>query len=429
MSDRTFELSRRKALIGLGTVGAASAGAGMGTSAYFSDEEVFDNNSLTAGELDLFVESHFSADQGSYDGMLASSETEVINGSYDGGHDPAEISYELDDVKPGDSGKLKFCFSIVDNPAYLWACGLLTGETAGNGGGHLADHLTATLRYFNKKDETPGDIIREGSFRDVLLALRNGVPLDSNGDASVSISDRMEYDGSEESDDYQEQALCIEWEFPIRSTQADPDMDNNDAQAASMEFDLSFYAEQARHNDGLTNPCVTSRDGEGFAKGEEELADPSWHARGRYGVGGGPGTRELDIRLPDDTPVHSGDDNYTWQNGDAVPFTLMIDGGDAKWNVDGTEVYVEDAPIPIADGIGVTAKASSADADIDVQDVRLNGSIPSGPDSVTTADDTAHIILEGATLQEGDEVTGMVEMSWDSGNEPSDEGIAFRVDV
>ncbi|MFC5277886.1 VWA domain-containing protein [Halorubrum rubrum] len=52
----TFELSRRKALASLGAVGIASAGAGLGTSAYFSDEESFEGNALTAGELDLKVD-------------------------------------------------------------------------------------------------------------------------------------------------------------------------------------------------------------------------------------------------------------------------------------------------------------------------------------------------------------------------------------
>ena len=46
-------LSRRKVLAGLGAVGVASAGAGLGTTAYFNDTESFNNNTLTAGELDL----------------------------------------------------------------------------------------------------------------------------------------------------------------------------------------------------------------------------------------------------------------------------------------------------------------------------------------------------------------------------------------
>ena len=57
-----FELSRRKALAALGSIGVASAGAGLGTSAYFSDQETFENNQLTAGSLDLKVdwEEHYS---------------------------------------------------------------------------------------------------------------------------------------------------------------------------------------------------------------------------------------------------------------------------------------------------------------------------------------------------------------------------------
>jgi predicted ribosomally synthesized peptide with SipW-like signal peptide len=57
-----FELSRRKALAALGSIGVASAGAGLGTSAYFSDQETFQNNRLVAGELDLKMdwEEHYS---------------------------------------------------------------------------------------------------------------------------------------------------------------------------------------------------------------------------------------------------------------------------------------------------------------------------------------------------------------------------------
>ncbi|MFC7133587.1 MULTISPECIES: SipW-dependent-type signal peptide-containing protein [Salinibaculum] len=61
MSDQ-YDISRRKVLAGLGTIGVAGAGAGLGTSAYFSDQETFTNNELVAGELDLKVgwEEHYS---------------------------------------------------------------------------------------------------------------------------------------------------------------------------------------------------------------------------------------------------------------------------------------------------------------------------------------------------------------------------------
>ena len=59
---REFEFSRRKVLAALGTVGAASAGTGLGTSAFFSDQETFGNDSLVAGTLDAKVaySAHYS---------------------------------------------------------------------------------------------------------------------------------------------------------------------------------------------------------------------------------------------------------------------------------------------------------------------------------------------------------------------------------
>ncbi|SDM76285.1 SipW-cognate class signal peptide [Halogranum gelatinilyticum] len=53
MTDDRLNISRRTLLAGLGTVGVASAGAGLGTTAYFNDTESFEGNSLTAGELNL----------------------------------------------------------------------------------------------------------------------------------------------------------------------------------------------------------------------------------------------------------------------------------------------------------------------------------------------------------------------------------------
>ena len=48
-------LSRRKVLGGIGAVGVASAGAGIGTTAFFSDNESFENNTITAGQFELAV--------------------------------------------------------------------------------------------------------------------------------------------------------------------------------------------------------------------------------------------------------------------------------------------------------------------------------------------------------------------------------------
>jgi predicted ribosomally synthesized peptide with SipW-like signal peptide len=98
MTDERFDISRRKALAALGTIGVASAGAGLGTSAYFSDQETFENNSLVAGTLDLGVGytahySDWSDDEGDgvedivmYDGPAGETgtESELPEGDYTG---------------------------------------------------------------------------------------------------------------------------------------------------------------------------------------------------------------------------------------------------------------------------------------------------------------------------------------------------------
>jgi predicted ribosomally synthesized peptide with SipW-like signal peptide len=177
-----FELSRRKALAGIGTIGAASAGAGLGTSAFFSDTESFDGNSLQAGTLDMKAaySAHYSDwlpnDQGlEEDANIAESDIEMWDGppgttggsgdlndgwvglpsndawliqvasaadadeflantqyadegvaSCPNGTDAQDIAspvIELDDVKPGDFGEVTFSFNLCTNPGYVWMNG------------------------------------------------------------------------------------------------------------------------------------------------------------------------------------------------------------------------------------------------------------------------------------------------------------------
>ena len=77
MSDNNIELSRRRILAGLGTIGIASAATGAGTMALLSDEETSSGNVVQAGTLDLVV----------------------------GGQNPVSASFNIDGVAPGDSGE------------------------------------------------------------------------------------------------------------------------------------------------------------------------------------------------------------------------------------------------------------------------------------------------------------------------------------
>jgi len=207
MSDN-MELSRRKILGGVGAVGAAGAAAGLGTTALFSDEESFTNNSITAGELDLKldykatyaggpgrlseIDSWYSDDgpgepfdveeieEGRYligevpnlgegdvwadevqDTDLCAPELGLINGD--------EIPvFTLEDVKPGDSGEVTVSLHVCDNDSWMYMNGELTmndentvtepeadsdeenndeTDTPIDGDGELADAIETTLWY------------------------------------------------------------------------------------------------------------------------------------------------------------------------------------------------------------------------------------------------------------------------------------------
>jgi predicted ribosomally synthesized peptide with SipW-like signal peptide len=131
MTDKKYELSRRKALLGLGTIGAAGAAAGMGTSALFSDEESFTDNLIEAGTLDLSVElklvdtsDEFNKIETSGGTLSSEGESITINGDEstdaNGGTVAASsLSLNYTDVKPGDWWVLCKTVSIDGNPAYV----------------------------------------------------------------------------------------------------------------------------------------------------------------------------------------------------------------------------------------------------------------------------------------------------------------------
>ncbi|MFQ3476732.1 VWA domain-containing protein [Halonotius sp. F2-221B] len=224
--NEKLRLSRRKVLAGIGVVGLASAGAGAGTSAFFSDEEEFVDNSLVAGELDLLVDWQQTYDFG--DGQtfvsahpdhdndgeqsIIDPETQTVqnysdfpddddadsNGANipgltcenipplseaDFGVDPVtdenmETLVQFSDVKPGDSGEITFSLHLCDNPGYLWMQadnvsedgGILTEpETAVDPDnlGTLGDEIQATLWY----DEDCDNVYDIDEPVDIMLTL------------------------------------------------------------------------------------------------------------------------------------------------------------------------------------------------------------------------------------------------------------------
>jgi len=277
-----YELSRRKTLAGLATIGAAGAGAGLGTSAYFSDEESFTNNSLTAGELDLFVEFEYSADQGSASGNLSDPTNGVVQGDAIDEGATTEIGYTLGDVKPGDSGEAVYCPRVVDNDAWVWVnvtgltdyengltepeandededtsegnAGSLDEAQSGEGEGDLSDAIQVTVNYCEPDGDGGYDTIRpmknpSDDYTLADLAEESGFLIDGNEDEEESDDGETPYPSSEDSDTQEGPCICIEWEIPTDV--------GNEIQSDSLEYDVTFYAEQSRHNEDPENPYCT----------------------------------------------------------------------------------------------------------------------------------------------------------------------------
>lgn len=109
-NDGRFNLSRRKALAGIGTIGAATALGGLGTYAQFTDTEE-GSFTFTAGGIDGHITAHMA-----YNGQ------DVNGGITPQPGGGAGVSISLDDVKPGDYGSICFDLTVENNPAWVASC-------------------------------------------------------------------------------------------------------------------------------------------------------------------------------------------------------------------------------------------------------------------------------------------------------------------
>jgi len=436
-----YSLSRRKMLAGLGAVGLASAGAGLGTSAFFSDEESFENNTLTAGTLDLRVVYEASYDS---DGAVENM-ADAAMGTQDG--DPAGMFYDLQDVKPGDSGHVEFCFEIVDNPSYVWACGDITqGENGQNEPemavddtpdlGELGESIVARLSYCDEVEGefVEGEEIVSGSLVDVFAAISDGAALDGDGMAGLAPGEQSQYDEEvvvADGPDYiTGPCLCLFWEIPTTV--------GNEIQSDTLTMALEFHALQARHNDGTTNPCtpgITTRTGDGFAKQQEfATGQETSFARGRFGDNGPSGSWEVAVG-PD---VGSADTaNYVWTPGNTVPFSYAYDGsGNASFTLDGVNVV---SAIPAPSGkLAITTKADEATVSVANLALDLDGTAVSlsGPDAITATNDgpdreVTYLVFDtdAADVANAFTISGDVTVDVQGDYPGSEEGVAFDISV
>jgi predicted ribosomally synthesized peptide with SipW-like signal peptide len=392
MTDRNIELSRRKILGAAGAIGIAGAGAGMGTSALFSDEESFTNNSIEAGTLDLIVDYETSVDQDGVDTGSTTGGSNAFGGPAQIDGNPASGEYVIKDLKPGDSGELLFCPKIVDNPGWLWVgsveglTGFENGQTEpeedvdgsaggsnnGEGQGELAEAIEVDVSYINSP--TPGDERELNNpdgytLADLFKELESGFLLDGepySGDPSGT----QAYPSSPNDTTQTGPCLRIQWEVPTGV--------GNEIQSDSLEFDITFAAFQERNNPVPENPFadVTVGPGESIQTAIDD-ADPanvdiiSVHG----GVGGG-------VSVAEQVVV---DDSFTIARAGAARPVIDGDGSSPAISIEADGVTV--------DGFDVTNP-----------DELLGIKVEVGYDDVTICNNRVHDIGPTGTLG----VTGII---------------------
>lgn len=327
LTEETSHLSRRKILGAASTIGAAGAFGGVGTMAFFSDEEQFANNQLTAGELDMKVgwEEHYSdwsEDEAEHahmeNGDLVIDDHEgFMDATFqerfpdketkklldEGTADPCDVLadvpddlekpvIDLSDVKPGDFGWVFFDFVLCDNPGWMWMTGDLI-ENAENGLiepeqespdevdtdiGNLLDLVQVELWYDTDCNsilesgnpphlESGGDVpFFQGSLFWALrvLSSRAGWPLD--GDLTNQTGNTLDYTKTNAFTENSRHCLGIRWEVP-RTV-------GNEIQTDRLQFDLGFYTEQRRHQTPPGHPTGVGTDDDDDEDIPTPTADP-----------------------------------------------------------------------------------------------------------------------------------------------------------
>ena len=278
-TPQLYSLSRRRMLAGLGAVGLASAGAGLGTSAYFSDEETFEDNMLTAGTLDMSV----TAD------VVAANEYWVNQGGLDvsavaDGED-AVMGLQIEDIKPGDWGIICFEIEVGDNPGYVQVCTENFAEAGGanpepeqeaegdtdndadlgefllttvwqgydGGTGGAKSDLNVLDPVFNNNSDIIPLAYGEPDLDGVVdadqhhtTAREANAILDVNNGGYIVKDDAGEpvvVGGDDNDADVYEFCLLIELPYQV----------GNVVQGDSVSFDLVFKTEQVRHNEDPFN--------------------------------------------------------------------------------------------------------------------------------------------------------------------------------
>lgn len=274
MTDQRYELTRRKLLAGVGGIGFASAGAGLGTTAYLNDTESFTGNSLTAGALNMIVSVDiYDKSSGLPDPVVESTE-EAADDTADGN----VVTVTVADIKPGDWFILDWHVEIDGNPGYVQITSVdedysnhegenPESETDTASPGDLGGALLTTV--WESTESTAGD------GRETLQTLDETTDLNDSWQSGYETPD---LDGvtpggahyttlDEAHDEFLDGVVLSDVSgtpFEIGSVSDGSDLHyyqlfelppgvGNDVQGDSVTFTLQFDAEQVRNNDAPFN--------------------------------------------------------------------------------------------------------------------------------------------------------------------------------
>ncbi|WP_255150863.1 choice-of-anchor W domain-containing protein [Halorarius halobius] len=239
--------------------------------------------------------------------------------------------------------------------------------------------------------------------------------------------------------------IGLAWQLPVDHA--------NEIQTDSVAFDLGFYTEQCRHNDGTGMArLIPTRRGSGFAKLSEETnrnagygldganfngdGTISGGARARFGNNSNTGTWEL---AAGDSPGSSGFNQaqYTWTSGETVDWTFSYDAStdEASFTFDGTSVPARTLTEQPDGRVAIQCKADEATVEGTVESVQIDGEMPeiSGENSVTASNDGSGRDIEYLVLNtnlDGETsftLTGTATVTLQGDYGGSQEGVAFDV--
>jgi predicted ribosomally synthesized peptide with SipW-like signal peptide len=282
---KLYTLSRRKMLGGLGAIGLASAGAGLGTSALFTDTESFTGNSLTAGTLDMSVTAEIVAADEYWTAQNVVGLSSVADG------EGVTAGLQVTDVKPGDWAIICFDVEVSENPGYLQVRtenytedgGVTTEPEQGvdpTNEGDLGEFLLTTV--WQEWDEQIGG--KAGlSTLDPLFNLASdqlgiayddpiwvGGEVDTDNDGDFDADDIAHYTNAREADGILSAGYLVKDNTgaPMVVSEGEgaysfcllleiPEAVGNEIQGDTLGFDLVFETEQVRHNEDPFNATVS----------------------------------------------------------------------------------------------------------------------------------------------------------------------------